>query len=189
MVDHLRELPFPRGSTFSDAGIVTMDDSMRSDLEGKLVQVEDTVHDTGEQITLRIVKNDTDGAITVARKCGEFSTTSEADYGARIGTFPCDTDGAVCKPIDDAYTVGFSIPDDDLFYVVEEGLCDILSNASAITSAAGEAVAVDTAGTLKDNAAAAGKYVIGVLQEAATVAATAYLVRVSGGIAPPPAAG
>ena len=191
MTDHLRELPFPRGTTFSDQGLVTMDDSMRSDLEGKLVQVEDTVHDTGEQITLRIVKNDTGGDITVAKKCGEFSTTTDKDYGARIGTFPGNTAGAVGKPIDDAYTVGGTIPDLDLFYVVEEGLCDILTEASAANIGVGEPVAMDGAGCIEGVAtgAAAGQFVIGMAQESQNEVATAVLIRVQGGIIMPPAAG
>ena len=188
MSDYLRELPFPRGSTLSCASLISLDDSTMSQLEGRLVQVEDTEHGTGEQITLRIVKNDTGGDITVSKKLAAFSTTSESDYGCRIGTFVNTTDGGVCKPIDDAYTIT-TIPDDDLFYVVEEGSCDIVSAAGGISSAAGEAVSSDNLGCIKDNASAAGKYVVGVLQEAAAVAATAYRVRVSAGIAPPPAAG
>ena len=115
-----KSLPFPRGRTFYDANTdVTLSDTLYSHLEGQIFEVEDTEHGTGEKVLLRVVKNDTGAAITVARKFCEFSVTSSADWGLRVGTFPADTAGAVCKPIDDAYTAGDTIDQYDLFYVVE----------------------------------------------------------------------
>ncbi len=182
-------LPFPRGQTASDAGIATTSDTWRQDLEGKIYETEDTVNGTGKPVKLRVVKNDTDGAITAARKFCRFSA-NEKDFGRRIGTFPNDVAGGVCKPLDDAYTVGFSIPDDDLFYVVEEGNCQVLTNDDTLALNAGDGVASDSEGLVSDDVAAAGEFVVG-QSDITTTSGTAItlLIHVNAGLAKPPAAG
>lgn len=187
-------LPFPRGKTYSQSSGMTLSDTTASNLEGKIYEVKDTVHGTGRTVLLRVVKNDTGRDITVARKCGEFATTSATDFGCRIGTFPGDTEGAVAKPLDDAYTIGATIPDDDLFYVVEAGLCYIQGEASSVDLTAPCAVAIDSSGLINGAKAAAGEYVVGTLQlsssdEGDGTDDTSLLVDVKAGLDPPPAAG
>lgn len=184
-----RCLPFPRGETFNAFALLTMGDTKHSDLEGRIYEVDDSMHGTGRTVLLRVVKNDTGGAITVARKFAEFSA-GVLDFGRRIGTFPCDTAGAIVKPVDDAYTVGASIPDDDLFYVVESGPCSVLTNDDTLALTAGDGVATDNEGLVSDDPAAAGEFVAG-QSDITTTSATAItlVVHVNAGLAKPPAAG
>ena len=186
-----RCLPFPRGYTMAD-GIITPGDTGRDHLEGKLYEVPDTEHGSGVNVILMAVKNDTGAAITVARKFGEFSAATALDHGRRIGQFPCNTAGAVVLPLDDAYTVGASIADDDIFYVVVYGYCDVLTGASVASLAAAGAVASDNAGLIADQAtAAAGEFVVGTLDYAASYSAnTATTIFVNPpSLNLPPAAG
>lgn len=157
-------LPFPRGGTYGDGGAngLTLDDNTASHLEGRIYEVEDTIHGTGGKTKLRIVKNDTSADITVARAFGEFSVGA-LDFGRRIGTFPADTAGAIVKPLDDAYVVGTKIPDDDLFYVVEAGPCAVKAEATISTAAAGLACATDNKGLVDGAVCPEGSYSPGVL--------------------------
>jgi len=181
-------LPFPRGKTFSqnaDSTKFTLSDQNFKSLEGKTFEVTDTVHGTGEKIKLRVVKNDSGAAITVAAdRLVMFSVTSDTDFGNRVSGYNTVA-GGVCKPIDDDYAVGFSIPDDDLFYIIEEGLCDIEAENTGIS--AGNAVASNNTAQVNNAVAAAGEYVVGTAQEA-SAASTALLVRVAPGFALPDAA-
>jgi hypothetical protein len=183
-----KTLPFPRGGTYLD-GVVTGSDTLASHLEGKLYEVDDTVHGTGHKVILRCVKNDTGSAITIARSFAKFSTTSQYDFGRRVGTFPNDTAGGVCKPMDDAYTVGNTIADDDLFYVVEEGPCWVTSEATTYNITAGDALASDASGLVNGAAAAAGEYVVGTADLQGTAESTAVVVHVAGGLVNSDAAG
>lgn len=184
-------LPFPRGQTLSDGGEITLGDAGFSELEGRVFEYPDNIHGTGTITRLKIVKNDTGSAITVARKFGEFSVTDTGDFGRRIGTFPCNTAGAIVLPLDDAYPVGMSIPDDDLFYVVYEGFCDVLTGASITNLAAGMSVSSDNAGLINNAAAvAAGSFVVGTLADkSGYLASAATKIWVAGPpLAMPPAA-
>lgn len=176
-----KTLPFPRGSTNSDAGLVDLDDSSFSDLEGKIFEVPDTVHDTGQPILLRAVKNDSGSDITVARTFMGFSTSSPNDFGRRVSGLAAA--GAICKPMDDAYAVGFVIPDDDIFYVVERGPCDVNTVSSACDLAAGVGAASASSGLLKGTPCAqATEYCVGTLAEDQLVPSTATQILVSAGI-------
>jgi len=176
-----KTLPFPRGSTASDAGLVSLDDSTFSELEGKIFEVPDTVHGTGQPILLRAVKNDSGAAITVARKFMRFALAA-LDFGRRVAGF-VNAAGAVCKPLDDAYTVGFSIPDDDIFYVVEAGKCNVLTEASAVALDAGSVVASDASGFVNGAPCAqASEYAAGKIGPAAYATATAVVVEVQAGL-------
>ena len=178
-----KTLPFPRGKTYAD-GVVTLDvttyDTAKH-LEGTIHEVEDTVHGTGEKVFLRIVKNESGAAITAARKLFYFGV-SALDFGRRILglTFAA---GQVCKPLDDGYPIGFSIPDGDLFYVVEKGLCDILLEPTAVALSQGDAVTCDTQGFLDGAVAGAGEYVVGQIDVDAAVVSATVAVHVNGGLA------
>lgn len=183
-------LPFPRGQTLSDGGEITLGDAGFDELEGRVFEYPDNIHGTGTITRLRIVKNDTGSDITVARKFGEFSTDT-GDVGRRIGTFPCNTAGAIVLPLDDAYPVGMTIPDDDLFYVVYEGYCDVLTGASVGSLAAGCSISSDNAGLINNAAGvAAGSFVVGTIADKAPFqASSATKILVAGPpLAMPPAA-
>jgi len=175
-------LPFPRGTTFQQGLSLTPTDTSFQDLEGKIFESHDTVHGTGRMIKLRVVKNDTGAVITVARRFVTFSTTSAYDYGSRVSGF--SGAGNVCKPIDDKYAVGFEIPDDDLFYVVEEGPCNVLTEASAVAlTGTGNVVASDASGYVNGTPCnQATEYAAGVIGPAATSTATAVVVNVEAGL-------
>ena len=183
-------LPFPRGYTAAD-GVVTPDDSWKSELEGQVFWTEDTEHGTGYLIGLMVVKNDTGAAITIARRFCEFSITDSLDFRRRIGTFPANTEGAVAVPLDDAYTVGNTIADDDLFYVLVSGPCSVETGGVG-NFVAGMSVMTSALGKIRDLAAVpAGDFVIGTLDTAASYTAnsTAIVLVDAFPLKMPPAAG
>lgn len=186
-------LPFDRGQTWSDGGLVTMTAALGAAQKclGKIYEAPDTVHDTGKPVKLLVLQNETGGDITVARKFGEFRATTAKDFGRIMGTFPCDTAGAVVVPLDDAYTVGFTIPEHDLFYAVLEGPCSVLTGASINSLAANIGVCSDNAGLIANKAApAAGEFPVGALDYLATyVASTATRVYMTNPLRHVPAAG
>ncbi len=174
-------LPFPRGGTMSDFGQVTGSDTMWSHIEGRIYRVPDTVHNTGQEVLLRAVKNDSGGTLTVARKFMGFSLTSDYDFGRR-----CDgTAGAgkVCKPMDDGYAVGLVIPDDDIFWVIEKGPATVKTEASAVNLAAGGAVASDSSGFINGaTCAQATEYSAGTVNAATFATATDTVIQVEAGL-------
>jgi hypothetical protein len=165
-------------------GVLTLTDTYRSSLEGRVFTVPDTVHNTGLEIKLRVVKNDTGAAITAARNLCEFDGPDSLDFGRRVTSFgnAISGQGVVCKPLDDAYTVGQSIPDDDLFYVIEEGFGTVLTESGAVSLPAGTAVAANATGTLDGARAAAGQYVIGTMVETILTASTNAKIYVNAGL-------
>lgn len=176
-----KTLPFPRGQTASDSGLVDLDDSTFSDLEGKIFEVPDTEHGTGEAILLRAVKNDSGSDITVARKFMRFAINA-LDFGRRVAGV-VNAAGAVCKPVDDAYAVGFVILDDDIFYVVERGKCGVLTESSAVALDAGAVVASDSSGFVNGTPCAqATEYAAGKIGPAAYATATEVVVDVQAGL-------
>ncbi len=178
-----KTLPFPRGKTYGD-GVVTLDvtnHDTAKHLEGTIHEVEDTVHGTGQKVFLRIVKNESGAAITAARKLFYFGV-SPLDFGRRILGLVF-ANGMVCKPLDDAYPIAFSIPDGDLFYVVEKGLCTIQLESTAVALSQGDAVTTDQSGLLDGAVAGAGEYVVGQIDVDAAVASANVVVHVNGGLA------
>ncbi len=170
-----------------------MSDTNYVSWEGRIFETSDTVHGTGQTIKLRVVKNDltaSGAAITVARDLCQFSSADEGDFGRRIGYFgtACSA-GVVSKPLDDAYVVGSEIPDNDLFYVVEEGWCDIRTESSTANLSAHDPIAADGDGRINGAAAAAGEAVIGFIDQATTEESTAVRCWVNGGLSGVPAAG
>jgi hypothetical protein len=145
-----------------------MGDLTLQEYEGKLYEVPDTVHGTGINPILVVLKNDTGSAITVARKFGEFSAATALDYGRRIGTFPCDTEGEPVCALDDAYTVGATIADNDLFYGLVYGWCTIATQAVS-NFAAQMPVCSSALGVIRNLATpTAGYFVVGTLGYEAT---------------------
>ncbi len=177
-----KTLPFPRGKTYGD-GVVTLDvtnyDTAKH-LEGTIHEVEDTVHGTGEKVFLRIVKNESGSAITAARKLFSFGL-SPKDLGRRIRRLAF-IKGMLCKPLDDKYVVGFSIPDGDLFYLVETGFCTIQLESTAVALSQGDAVTTDQSGLLDGAVAGAGEYVVGQIDVDAAVASANVVVHVNAGL-------
>ena len=184
-------LPFERGDTYNEGSFLTLGDGVMKSLEGRLFWAKDTVHDSGMPVGLIAVKNDTGAAITVANSFAKFSSSSEFDFPRRIGTFPNNTAGGICVALDDAYTVGGTIADDDIFWCVFWGPVSVLADASSAASlATGLAVASNNAGCIKDGAAAAGEVVLGRLAYAASwTAATAATVFMAVDFKATPAAG
>ncbi|KKL99534.1 hypothetical protein LCGC14_1813440 [marine sediment metagenome] len=175
-----KTLPFPRGKTYGDR-VVTLNDTTAKHLEGQIFEVEDTEHGTGMKVFLRCVKNDSGGSITSARRLYKFSTTDLLDFGRRISGLVHE-DGMICKPMDDAYPVGTVIVDNDLFYVVEKGLCSITLEPTTVSLAAGDAVTTDQSGFLDGAVAGAGEYVVGIIDVDAAVASVDVVVHVAAGL-------
>ncbi len=175
-------LPFPRGGTAGDFGNeVTLSDTTFSHLEGRIYEVPDTKHGTGQNILLRAVKNDTGSAIVVARKFMGFSTTSDYDFGRRSSGFAGA--GAVCKPLDDAYAIAVSIPKWDVFYVIERGPADVQTETAGVDLPAGSVVASDASGLVNGTACAqATEYSAGAIGPAAAAVDTVISVQVDAGL-------
>lgn len=172
-------LPFPRGMTYEDSGFVTPGDTKFEHLEGQIYECEDTVHGTGRTILLRVVKNDTTD-ITVARKFMKFSSSSAKDFGGRIAGY-CTVAGQLCKPLDDAYTVGQILPAGEHFYVIEEGYVNVNTNAGSISLDSGDAVATTADGRIYGSKAFAGQYIAGVADMPMSTANTASRIWVDRG--------
>ncbi len=172
-------LPFARGKTMCD-GEVTPTTSIFDEVCGNIFQVKDTVNGTGQPVFLRAVRNTIGGNITVTRALYSFDADS-LDYGCEIDALAGA--GDVCKPLDDAYTVGQTILENDICYVVEEGPCSILTGASSVSLNAQDAVSSEASGQLSDAVAAAGEFVVGTIDQDTEAENTAVVVHVKGGIA------
>jgi len=174
-------LPFPRGQTYGD-GQLTLTDTTAKHLEGKRFRVPDTLHGTKGDVVLRVVKNDAGADLTISKRVLKWSTASEDDIGNRVDGWA--TASVHGKPIDDYYLGRkTTIPDDDLFYVVDEGPCDVLISTTTSTaiSAAGKPVQVAAAGCVGQ--CADNKISIGTALEAkSTAALTAVAIYVHAGI-------
>jgi hypothetical protein len=185
-------LPFERGRTYCD-GVVTPGATLFDSLLGKTFRVPDTVNSTGQHVYLVAVKNSTGSAITVVRKFFSFEIDTAKDFPRYCGALPNTSAGGIVLALDDAYTVGASIPNNDIFWAVCEGPVSVLTGASIASLAAGGGVASDNAGLIADQAtAAASEFVYGTLNYLATyVINTATLVNAQarGQLKLPPAAG
>jgi hypothetical protein len=188
---HASCLPFPRGSTANADGLLTPGDTGLQEFEGKVFEVPDTVHGTAINPLLIILQNDTGAAITVARKFGEFAGATALDFGRRVGTFPCDTEGAICVALDDAYTVGATIADNDLFYGLVYGWCSIATQGTG-NFVSQMPVCTSALGVIRNLAnPVAGYFVVGTLGYAASYSpnSTAKVFVDCLGFKKPPAAG
>jgi len=164
-------LPFERGKTFADGNSSVIGSGKNEQLLGKKYTVPDTQHGFGEDVVLRVVMwNDATAHTTTARSKGMAlngsGTTGTA--GAKC-TAVVAAKGGVGKPIDDAYAAGVVIPQYDLFYVVEEGRCDVDTGTTGALTA-GTAVAFASDGTI-GVAPATGEFVLGLVDETISTAA------------------
>lgn len=186
----LGDLPFPRGKTAS-GGLITPTVNYRKEVCGKFYWSPDTVHSTDVPVVLLTVRNRTGGDITVARKFAELDITHAYGVANAVDTFPCDTAGGVCAALDDAYVVGGTIPENDLFYVVVYGFVSVLTDSAVNSLAAGGGVVSTNAGLIANKATgAAGEFIVGRLDYAASYSA-ATATRIFAclpSLAPPPAA-
>lgn len=174
-----RILPFPRGKTACD-GVVTPASDMFLNLAGRIFEVEDTQHGTGQTVLLRCVQLTAN--VTVARKFMKFSTSSALDFGRKISGVN-DAAGGPVKPLDDAYTVGDTLLQYDYAYVVERGPCSVKSELSSANISAGGAVVSDNAGYVDGAAPAAGNCVVGRADAAITLTNTASVIHIEAGLA------
>lgn len=166
-------MPFLRGTTYGD-GQLTLTDATAEKLKGMVFETTDDLHGTGNSVMLRVVQNDSGSALTIARigKCVPF-TTSNVSFGKRASATLAGA-GVVAKPIDDYYTEkGVSeIPANDLYYVVEEGPCDLMGDASHSldSDAVGTPVSVSGSGLI--DSSEDGHFVVGATMEQADTSAT-----------------
>ncbi len=183
--------PFLRGKTYCDGVVIpgaTLFDRQLGFM--RVYKFRDTVHGTGAPVWLTPVKNSTGAAITVARKFFSYEIDTALDFGKYCGAFPNTTAGGKVLAIDDAYTVGQSIPDNDIFWAVVQGPVYVLAASSVTNLTAGGAVTSTATGVIANKTtAAAGEYVYGTLDYAASYTAFAEtLVWANASLVMPPAA-
>jgi len=179
-------LDFPRGSTFGNMGDKTMTAAIAAatNLAGRVREVPDTIYGSGKPVKLLYVQNETGAAITVARKLCEFRRVSALDFGRVVGAFGNNLSGqgVVALPLDDAYVVGATIPEHDIFAVVLEGYCTVLTESivGSVSLPQATAVAANAEGTINGARAAAGQFVIGTMAEPCYLHNTNVVIDVSG---------
>ena len=168
-------LPFPRGETYkSNAGDnITMAADTGASLVGQTFEQPDLVHGTGRVLTLRIVRNESGGALTVATIANRFLSyraTTAYDVGSVVdGISGTVSEGA--RPIDDFYaekTNLVTIPVHDLFYVIDSGPAYCITAAASASLAHGVPVTNDALGALQNTLALGGQVVQGLYMGAAT---------------------
>lgn len=177
-----RVLPWDRGSTLGDNGAwtPTIDDGV--DLEGRCFLTDDTINLTSEEIVLRIVRNESGGALTCEKK---FYRWASGYFNRRVAGL-CNAAGMVGKPMDEQYVDDSvtSIAEHDLFYLIEAGPTKVLTEAGAVALAAHAAIATDNAGLINGVAAQAGEAELGTVSAAATLVDTEVLVMIKGDVHP-----
>lgn len=180
-------LPFERGGTFGGASGMTLANVNLDKLVGATFVVPDTEHNTGSEVVLRLVKNDSGSAITFDNQIVRFGTDA-GDFGRYVdGT--TNLGGMVGLPIDDAYSASYSIADNDYFYLVQRGPCTVRTNSSSFTGIAGEPVMCDTAGALHDVIAHAYAFILGTLDADYSTAGGSTLVWVDANLWNPSGSG
>lgn len=166
-----RVLPFARGTTLCDGQATPADGNYKA-IVGQVFEVWDAVNKYGTPLKLRAVEADEE--ITVTSKCVSFTVATQEDYGRKV-TAADVTAGKIGKPIDPEYVrLGVStIPNYDVFWVVEEGDVEILTSSSNSVTA-GCALQISNATGVVD-IAADKDVVIGTALEAAATSATCYV--------------
>jgi hypothetical protein len=164
-------LPFERGNTYSDGGLVTMTSSTAEHLLGKVFQTTDS---NGELLKLRCVR--ADAALTDVG--GKTVSYTSGKIGKNVDAL-CNSTGEVSSVIDDEYATK-DITQYDIFYVVEEG--DVVAKAETDLDA-DDAIMAHASDTVAQ--ATAGSYVIGVANEADGTTTSGYAsIHVCGGLKP-----
>lgn len=129
-------LQFPRGTTYSDRGLVTMSSTTRDDLLGKIRNVPDTIHGRGIPVELRYVR--LAAAITGDKLAVIFDT--DEGFGRIVSGYD-GTGGGISKPLDELYD-GMTLTQYDIVYVVESGPCTVTLGG---TVSAGNYLSTDSA--------------------------------------------
>ena len=169
--------PFDRGTTYFGGGTVSATEGEH--LCGKKFEFVDQTHKPGSVVTCMVVR--AKAAITVARVGVEFDTDA-GEYDHLVNAI-CDTAGAYGWPIDDKLVVGSTIPANDLFYLVVDGPCQMLTSATSSNEAAdlvaGGPVTMNGSGKL-DGSPSANNHVIGYCDATSTTTNTLVIVWVTG---------
>src|SRR5208337_1329881 len=133
--------PFPRGATFLNGAAINTTDYLSTqlpgyNLEGKEWLTEDTVNSTGLYVRLRAVRNASGVALVQGANGSKLVQPKTGYQGRRVSGYTTQP-GMLGYPIDDAYKSGYSIPNNDLFYIVVEGPVQVQNaqEASANTPA------------------------------------------------------
>lgn len=120
-------LPFPRGSTLFAESTPADDDA--KNIIGQCYEVPDVTWGGGQPIILRAVQNASGGALTTAQRCLSFTAGTVDEWGTKVDGLAA-TGGELAKPLDDYYDGKIStIAEHDVLYVVDRGLCDILTTS------------------------------------------------------------
>jgi hypothetical protein len=128
------EPPFARGETFFGGDTIDISDLTNiggEAYEGREYIVEDTLHQSGAHLVLRVVRN---MSATAVLKKQTLIPSTVADYGHRRTIGP-QTVAAALSYIADELLPAAGVPQYDLFYVVMEGPTKVTSpdGGSAIT--------------------------------------------------------
>ncbi len=133
------DLPFPLGSTWVDGGTAASTDAQN--LEGKEYYVETINYAdtgvvkpalTGRYKKVRIVRNVTGSAILPKRIAKMKSDGSTYEYLSQVNGY-ADTVGQLGYPIDE-FLPAAGVADQELFYIVVEGLAKVTSAAAGDTT-------------------------------------------------------
>ena len=158
-----RVLPFRRGSVYSDGSTLTMSATVAESILGRIYKTTDS---DGKDLYLRAVR--ADAALTnIGGHCVEYTAGYTGTNVAGIA----DTAGAIGSAVDDAYASTFDVAQYDIFYVVEEGYCELFAESDV---AAGDPVMLYSNGHVASTTA--GSYSLGTAQEA--YASTSATVKV-----------
>jgi hypothetical protein len=117
--------PWPRGYTFYNGSTIDSSNLGGTNLEGKEYRFEDTIYNTGQYVTVRVVRNSGSFALLpkrlvtfdtsyVGQRCNGYSTVSYAP----------------CLPVDELLPTA-GVVANDLFYVIMEGPCGVLTPLDA----------------------------------------------------------
>lgn len=139
-------LPFPYGQTMWNGDSNAISASEYAHLEGREYKVNDARYGSGEDITLKVVRNK--GSVRLAKSHGVMFGTTAGWVGRKIRGY-VSASGTEGYPVDDQLTT--SVAQNDLFYIGVGGpfLCQVsglVTGATAIT--AGDVVSFGAAGML-----------------------------------------
>jgi len=168
-------LPFAQGHTMLDGDTAPATDCYES-LVGRIYEVED--ENTSEPIQLLVVRNDTGSTLTGAKKFYRFGT-GQYDFGRNVVGLT-NSVGQICKPMDPNLN-GYSIVNDDLFYLVYSGPAEATTETGSIDLGAHAQIVCDALGCIDGTAPAAGSFVAATLDEPVDQTASAVRIHVTPG--------
>ncbi len=175
-------LPFPRVQSYGQgvsSTIVTIDATFGKNLSGNIYRIRDE-NAEGSVKLLRVVRNGTGSALTTTHKCVGFAIAAVGEFGRKAVTIVAA--GDPCKPIDDAYSESYSVPSNDLFYVIEKGLTYVNKPTAGGSAITGLGVCyADSDGKATPNTAGLG-FVFGRAATTSVDGDTTQLVEVTEGL-------